>query len=120
MPDFGDNVRVKESPETRALGIAGRLGSVCGFTTPSITNVDVVGSRTEDLAYSVNIEELNQQFWLAPDLIEFVDHGEGVEMRLDGVPMTWRREADGSWTEHPDSPTTSGSSTVNKPWWRFW
>lgn len=120
MPDLGDNVRVRESQETRALGIAGRVGSIFGFTTPSITNVNVVGAKTEDLAYSVHIEERNEQFWLAPELIEFLDHGEGVEMRLDGVPMTWKREADGSWSEHPDIPTTSAGPMTKKPWWRFW
>lgn len=117
MPDFGDNVRIKETPETQALGIAGRLGNIYGFTTPSVTSVDVVGSKAEDLAYSVNIEELNKQFWLASDLIEFVDHGAGAEMRLDGVPMTWRREADGSWTEIPDQPS---AMPAKKPWWQFW
>lgn len=120
MPDFGDNVRIKETPETQALGIAGRLGNIYGFTTPSVTRVDLVGSKVEDLAYSVNIEELNKQFWLAPELIEFVDHGAGVEMRLDGVPTTWRREADGSWTELPDEPVSSEASIAQKPWWSFW
>ncbi|MBK9420451.1 MAG: hypothetical protein IPN44_05290 [Flavobacteriales bacterium] len=120
MPDFGDNVRIKETPETQALDIAGRLGNIFGFTTPSVTNVDVVGSKAEDLAYSVNIEELNKQYWLAPDQIEFIDHGAGTEMRLDGVAMTWRREADGSWTELPDDPAISKVPTAPKPWWRFW
>ena len=120
MLDFGDNVRIKASPEAEALGIAGRLGSFYGFTTPSVSGIAVVGSKAEDLAYSISIEEMNRQFWLAPDLIEFVDHGAGTEIRLDGVPKTWRREANGSWTEHPDSPNASGAPIAKKPWWRFW
>lgn len=120
MPDFGDNVRVKDTTETQAAGIAGRLGNVYGFTTPSVSGVDVIGSKAEDLAYSVNIDELKQQFWLARDLIEVVDHGTGIEIRLDGVPITWRREADGTWSEHPDETTWNEKALVKKPWWRFW
>ncbi len=120
MLDFGDSVRIKASPETEALGIACRSGIFYGFTTPSVSGIVVVGSKTEDLAYSISIEEMNQRFWLAPDLVEFEDHGAGTEIRLDGVRKTWRREANGSWTEHPDSPTTSGAPIAKKPWWRFW
>jgi hypothetical protein len=120
MPGFGDNVRVKDTAETQALGIAGRLGNVYGLTTPSASGVDVIGSKAEDLAYSVSIDELKQQFWLSPDLVEFVDHGAGTEMRLDGVPMTWRREADGSWSEHPDATIGNNKALTKKPWWRFW
>ena len=120
MPDFGDNVRIKDSQETQALGISGRLGNVFGSTTPSVTGIEVVGPNAEDAAYSVNIEELDKQFWLAPELIEFVDHGAGAEMRLDGVPMSWTREADGSWSEHPDEAAENKKSNSQKPWWRFW
>ncbi len=61
MLDFGDNVRIKASPEAEALGIAGRLGSFYGFTTPSVSGIAVVGSKAEDLAYSISIEEMNRQ-----------------------------------------------------------
>lgn len=117
MPDFGDNVRIKESSETVALGISGRYGEIYGFTTPSKTDIESVGPKEEDLAYSVNIKELDKQFWIAPSLIEFVDHGAGTEMRLDGLPMTWRKEADGSWTEVPD---TASTESRKKQWWQFW
>jgi hypothetical protein len=39
---FGDNVRVRATPETTARGLAGAAGQVQGVTTPSVTNVDVV------------------------------------------------------------------------------
>ena len=47
MPEvsFGDNVRVVRTRETEALGVAGRVGQVFGYTTPSITGVVVVGTK---------------------------------------------------------------------------
>lgn len=40
---FGDNVRVRSTLETEALGMAGHVGQVYGETTPSVTGMAVVG-----------------------------------------------------------------------------
>ena len=39
QPGFGDNVRIRVTPETEAAGVAGLRGQVYGETTPSVTEV---------------------------------------------------------------------------------
>ena len=107
---FGDNVRVRSSPETEARGVAGLVGQVYGETTPSVTGVAVIGEVTRDHALNVHFEGRAETLWFAPELLEFVDHGANAEIRLDGVPKKWARTATGEWAEIPD----------RKPWWRFW
>ena len=53
MSAFGDRVRIKETPETRASGVAGLEGDVYGFTTPSVTAIEVVGGSPDDFAINV-------------------------------------------------------------------
>jgi len=107
---FGDNVRLRSTAETEALGLAGRVGQVYGETTPSITGVSVVGQLSGDYALNVHFEGRTDTLWFAPELLEFVDHAPGTEIRLAGVPRTWKRSATGAWVE----------SRGRKPWWRFW
>ena len=110
---FGDNVRVRATPETEAAGVAGLSGQVFGETTPSVTAVEVIGDPEHDHAINVHFEDLNHAYWFAPHLLEVVDHGPGTEIRLDGVDKRWTRAAEGEWIEE---------STVKakRPWWRFW
>jgi hypothetical protein len=111
---FGDNVRVCSTPETLARGLAGRLGSVRGETTPSCTGVEVIGPLTDDFALCVHLDD-DQPLWFAPDLLELVDHAPGTAIRLEGVPMTWVRSAQGEWIEIPDA-----ADAARRPWWKFW
>jgi hypothetical protein len=37
--------------------------------------------------------------WVAPDLVELVDHDPGATMTLAGVPKQWVRDASGEWIE---------------------
>ncbi|MEO8453851.1 MAG: hypothetical protein ABI454_01710 [Sphingomicrobium sp.] len=60
MPDFGDHVPIKATEETERLGLAGREGIVHGWTTPSLTRVEVVGQLTEDFAFNVNFEDVKK------------------------------------------------------------
>ena len=46
--DFGDNVRVVTTPETSKLNLAGLTGRVDGWTTPSVTGVEVIESDLFD------------------------------------------------------------------------
>jgi hypothetical protein len=70
---FGDQVRIVESPETAAAGVAGLTGPVWGFSVPSSSGVEVIGERGEDFAYNVAIEERDDAVWLAPHLVEIVE-----------------------------------------------
>lgn len=83
---FGDNVRVLSTPETKALDLAGQVGQVYGETTPSVTGVVVVGQLVRDYAVNVHFDGRTDTLWFAPELLEFVDHAAGTEIRLDKVP----------------------------------
>jgi hypothetical protein len=107
---FGDTVRVRPSPETETRGIAGLVGQVFGETTPSVTGVAVIGQLSRDYALNVHFEGRSETFWFAAELLEFIDHGAGAEIRLEGVPKKWVRQASGKWIEQSDK----------KPWWKFW
>ena len=114
MISFGDNVRVLHTEETEAAGVAGLEGQVYGETTPSVTNVEVIGRLESDFALNVHFEERDLSLWFAPELLEFVDHAPGTEITLEGVPKRWTRSADGEWIEE------STSEAPNRPWWRYW
>ena len=96
---FGDNVRVRESAETLELGVAKLEGSVYGETTPSVTGVNVIGELTEDFALNVYFENIDTDYWFSPSLLEFVDHGAGTTMTIDGSNKKWVRNEDGEWIE---------------------
>jgi hypothetical protein len=106
---FGDVVTIRRAPETEAAGIAGKTGQVFGQTTPSSTGVEVIGASKSDYAINVFFDELNEAYWLAEELVDFVDHGAGTTVTLDGAAKAWVRQADGGWR-----------SQRRKPWWRFW
>jgi hypothetical protein len=99
--EFGDHVRVLESPETRAAGLVGREGVIYGFTTPSVTSVDVVGGAPEDHALNVFFEAESTSIWIRPDLVEFLAFDAGAEMSIDGASVKWVRNAEGGWDEVP-------------------
>jgi hypothetical protein len=44
-------------------------------------------------------EDRGEAYWFAPDLLEFVDHAIGTEIRIEGVSKKWVRTADGDWEE---------------------
>ena len=108
---FGDNVRIISSPATDAAGISGMTGCVYGETVPSSSGAIPLGDLAEDYAVNVFVESLNEDFWLNPSLVDFIDHGEGAEITIDGSPVKIVRQSDGSWAE---------ILPPRKPWWRFW
>ena len=110
---FGDNVRVRPTPDTTGAGLAGQTGQIYGVTTPSITGVAVIGSPSADLAFAVQFQGRQDAIWFSEEVLEFIDHGPGSELQLAGVGKKWTREADGSWTE-------TSSSESSRPWWKFW
>jgi hypothetical protein len=96
---FGDNARILETPATSGRGLAGRVGTVHGQTTPSITGLDVIGTPTEDYAVNVFFDDLGEGFWFADNVVEFVDHSPGSEITFNGVKKKWVRNTDGEWVE---------------------
>ena len=92
------------------VGLAGLSGQVYGHTTPSVTNVDVIGRATNDFAINVHLDDRGEAYWFAPDLLEFIDHGAGTEITLDGVPKKWVRTSAGDW-EETDTPKNDGLLT---------
>jgi hypothetical protein len=96
MSNFGDRVRIRSSPETEAVGVAGLEGDVYGFTTPSSTGVTVVGGAPDDYALNVSIEG-HGALWFRPDLVEIIHHNAGLEIRVGNVTAV--RRPDGSWSE---------------------
>ncbi len=109
---FGDNVRVLVTSETTAQCVAGKVGSVLGMTTPSVTSVDVIGELNEDYAINVSFEDEEGEFWFAHQLLEFIDHGAGTEIVIDDFKAI--RNADGTWDE------MTVSKPIKKKWWQFW
>lgn len=101
-PGFGDNVRIRVTPETEAAGVAGLHGQVYGETTPSVTQVEVIGRPTSDYALNVHFEDRNAGLWFAPELVQLIDHAPGTEIRVGNVHIV--RQPDGKWVEvKPDS-----------------
>ena len=98
---FADTVRIIATPETERLGLALKTGSVYGHTTPSYTEVEVIGDDGSDAAINVFFDDLDQGFWFAPSLVEFVDHGAGTVVSLQGADREHVRDADGGWTAVP-------------------
>ena len=50
---FGDRVRIRSTEATETLGIAGQMGIVNGRAAPSVSNAEVIGKPTKDLAIAV-------------------------------------------------------------------
>ena len=107
---IGDNVRVRDTPDTRALGLAGLVGQVYGETTPSYTGVPVIGQLNQDYAVNVHFKDRDEEFWFSAESLVFCDFGAGTEITLDGVPKKWTRSETGEWIE----------TDVKKAWWKFW
>ena len=95
VPEFADRVRVRRTDLTERVGIAEAEGEVNGWTTPSVTEVTVIGECPDDRAENVRIDATNSTYWLATDLVEFLDHGSGTEVRIGS--QEWIRNTDGSW-----------------------
>ena len=94
---FGDRVRIRSTEATKKLGIAGEMGIVNGRTTPSVTSVEVIGESSKDLAIAVTLEAQTKQLWFAEEVLEFVDHGAGTIVEMQGRKLI--RDEYGSWRE---------------------
>ena len=102
---YGDNVRIRRTPETERLGIAEAIGNVYGETTPSETGVEVIGELLSDYAHQVYFESLKKSYWFAPEMLEFVNHAPGTEVHVHGTAFKSVRQRDGTWKDVPIDPT---------------
>lgn len=99
MTSFADRVRIKRTEETERLGLAGRDGQVFGYTTPSVTDVAVVGILSDDYAVNVHFDELDEEFWFADHLVEQIDRDPGRVISLERQDAVWVRLPNGEWQE---------------------
>ncbi len=109
---FGNKVRIKRTSETEEKGIADKEGEVYGQTTPSMMDIEVIGTLKEGIAINVYFDDLNESFWFAEDLIKQLDNGQGTEITLDGIDKKWTKGESGEWIEED-------TKKENK-WWQFW
>ena len=87
------------------------LGCICGETIPSTSGVVALGKLSDDFAVNVFVDELNDDFWLDPSLVQFIDHGAGAVITVRGSPVQIVRQTDGTWAD---------IVPIRRPWWRFW
>jgi hypothetical protein len=97
MISFGDHVRVRSTPATVPLGLAGLVGQVYGETRPAATGVEVIGGTAQDYAINVQLLDRADTLWFAPDCLEFVDHAPGTEIVIGN--RRFIRSASGEWVE---------------------
>ena len=97
----GDRIRVHATAEAIAAGVAGLVGDVVGFCTPSATGVAVIGTTSEDSAVKVSFKEKEGEFWFAKNQLEILGRAPGSENKNAHV------DPEASATAKP------------KAWWRF-
>lgn len=114
---FGNKVKIKDSPETREKGLAGKVGDVYGQTTPSMMDFEIIGTPKDDFAVNVYFDDLQTSYWFDADLLETIDDGQGSVITLDGVDKKWIKGENGQWIEEDTTPTTQ---SPDKKWWEFW
>ena len=98
--DLGDAVRIRTTPETVAAGYADRTGTCYGFTTPSITGVQIVGPALTDEALNVGFDD-GSSAWFDPSVVAFVDVNAGQVAIVGGKRFV--RGPTGGWVEAPHS-----------------
>lgn len=102
---FMDTVRVRATEETQAAGIAGLVGIVYGDTIPSKSGQDVLLTPAIDYAVGVHLDELDRTVFLPRDVLEFIDHGLGRELRLKTRQgwASWVRLENAEWRQVEES-----------------
>jgi hypothetical protein len=97
---LGDRVRIAATPETIAAGYADPTGTCYGFTTPSVTGVEVVGPASGDDALKVGFDDRTTA-WFDPSLVVFLDVNAGQVATIGDKRFV--RGPTGEWVETPDS-----------------
>ena len=102
-----DRVKVRVTPATEAAGIAGRVGSVYGMTTPSIGYVtdEIVGEVIDDVAIAVHVDDLGRTVWVARDLVEFLERPDDISAIVGDA---LEQDAQGRWVPARQKPGRFG------------
>src|SRR5688572_14261762 len=66
---IGHTVRIASTPTTQAVRLAGQVGNLTGFTTPSQTGEKVIGEAKDDIAFAVEFKNPDALMLLTPELI---------------------------------------------------
>lgn len=112
---FGDKVRIAEAEETVASGHAGLVGDCFGMTTPSATDVDLIGDAIDDVALNVNFgSEGIPDAWFAPELVLLVEHPEGARAVVG--TQAFVMDSTGDW--HAESAVNPEPSRRRRRLWR--
>ncbi len=101
--DLGDTVRIASTPETTAAGYGDRTGTCYGFTTPSLTGVEVIGPGLTDDALNVGFDD-GTTAWFDPALVIFLDVNAGQVVLIGDKRLV--RASSGEWVEVPESNAT--------------
>jgi len=109
---FGDNVRIIDTDETRQGGWAGLTGSCMGFTTPSITGVEVVGGPADQALHVQFDSDSIANAWFHPDLVEYVDYAPGTEITIGDTRLV--REPTGEWRRME----ADSNPQPHRRWWK--
>jgi len=96
---IGHQVRIRSTQTTLDAGLAGALGTLSGFTTPSQTGVAVIGESKDDVAFAVQLTSTGAQSWFAPAVLEFVGRTSSLEIEIYGKRWIWN--ANGSLIRSP-------------------
>jgi hypothetical protein len=85
---YGSHARRLRRPreglgDGRDAGVRTRriAGQCYGFTTPSLTRVEVDGSASQDMALNIHFDN-GADTWFAPALVELIDQGAVLRSRL--------------------------------------
>ena len=72
--------------------MAHRLGRLKGYTTPSVTGFEIIGEAKDDVAFGVEFETSNVQYWFPPELLEFVGRTSDLEIKIYRHRWLWRTD----------------------------
>jgi hypothetical protein len=99
--NLGSRARICTHPVTDKLDLAGRVGVIHGWTTPSSTGVKVVGEPIEDFAIAVYFEELCEEYWFDEGLLEILDNGAGTFISIGDSELEYVLTESGEWESRP-------------------
>ena len=112
----GDVVRINRNELTEKAGVAGFIGAVNGFSTPSCSDLNVIGDEADKCAVKLHLEVQQKDIWINPELLKHVDHAAGTVVHINGLSKKMQRNSSGEWIEVMKAKPIK----KKKPWWKFW
>ena len=109
----GDRIRVRETEEAVAAGVADRVGDIVELATQPVTDVSLIGATSEGHAVKVSFADKEGTFWFAKEQLEFLEHVPGAMLKSAGA------DPEASHDASRESGETVPAETKPKPWWKF-